>query len=154
MSLEAKVVGASHAIGHPDLPHIMRLRAGRVIVDNVLNWQRKHLAARIAGKRRWLVRRQDNHDGPDDIGDGIGRYPAVVLGLVFVVVVCPGDKLLLATGLAGAGAIFVVVVELCSGALPLLGLFVALEGQWLDHDCCCYVVLLQLQQSRAEQSRQ
>lgn len=133
MSLEAKVVGASHAIGHPDLPHIMRLRAGRVVVDNVLNRQRKDLAAGIARERGGLVRGQDNHDGADDIGDGIGRDPAVILGLVFVVVVCLGDKLLPAAGLAGA-IVVVVVVELRSGALPLLGLFIALEGQWLDHD--------------------
>lgn len=150
MSFEAKIVGASHAIGHPDLPHIMRLRAGRIVVDNVLNRQRKDLSAGIARERGGLVRGQDNHDGADDIGDGIGRDPAVVLGLVFVVIVCL-DELLLA-GLAGA-IVVVVVAELRGGALPLLGLFVALEGQWLDHDCCCYAVLLQLQQSRAEQSQ-
>lgn len=130
MSLEAKVVRARHAIGHPDLPHIMRLRAGRVVVDNVVNRQCKDLAAGIARERRGLVRGQDNHDGADDIGDGIGRDPAVVF---LVVVVCLGDELLPAAGLAGA-IVVVVVVELRSGALPFLGLFVALEGQWLDHD--------------------
>lgn len=151
MSLEAKVVGAGYAIGYPDLPHIMRLRAGRIVVDNVLNRQRKHLAAGIAGERRRLVRGEDNHDRAHDIGDGIGRDPAIVLGLVFVVVVCLGDDLL-AARVARASAI-IVVVELRSGALPLLGLFVALEGQWLDHDGC-YTVLRQLQllaeQTRAE----
>lgn len=131
MSLEAKVFSAGHAIGNPNLPHIMRLRAGRIVIYNVLDRQRKHLAAGIAGERRWLVRGEHNHDRAHDIGDGIGRDPAIVLGLVFVVIVCLGGHLL-AAGLAGA----IVIVELRSGALPLLGLFVALEGQWLDHDCC------------------
>lgn len=135
MPLEAKVFRASNTVRYPNLPDIMRLRARRVIIDDILNRQRKHLSARVAGEGRRLVRGQDNHDGPDDVADGIGRYPAVVVGLVLVIVVAVPvglDQLLLPAAARLAG-LLVVFGAIRSGALPLLGLFVALEGQRLDH---------------------
>lgn len=131
MPLEAKVFRASNAVRYPNLPDIMRLRTRRIVIDDVLNRQRKHLSARIARKSRRLVRGQDNHDRPDNIADGIGRHPAVVVGLVLVIVPVGLDQLLLPAAARLAG--LVVFGAIRSSALPLLGLFVALEGQRLDH---------------------
>lgn len=133
MPLEAKVFRASNAVRYPNLPDIMRLRARRVIIDDILNRQRKHLSARVAGEGRGLVRGQDNHDGPDDVADGIGRHPAVVVGLVLVIVAGLDQLLLPAAAATGLAGLLVVFGAIRSGALPLLGLFVALEGQRLDH---------------------
>lgn len=125
MPLEAKVFRARNAVRYPNLPDIMRLRARRVIIDDILNRQRKHLSARVAGEGRRLVRGQDNHDGPDDVADGIGRHPAVVVGLVLVIVAGLDQLLLPAAAATGLAGLLVVFGAIRSGALPLLGLFVA-----------------------------
>lgn len=82
MSLEAKVLCPSNAIRNPHLPHIMRLRAGRIPIHNILNRQRKHRAIDITCQSGWFVCRQYEHDGPHDIRYDISRDPAVIVGCI------------------------------------------------------------------------
>ena len=143
VSLEAEMLRARDAVRDPDLPNVVRLGGGRVRVDNVLDGKGKDLAARVAGQRRGRLRRQDEHDGPGDVGRRVGRDPGVVVGGL----ICVGGPAQLLARRGGAGCSGVVVVVLGDArALALLGL-VALEGQWLDHGR--YVVVVAVSELEA-----
>jgi hypothetical protein len=129
VTLETEVLCAHDLVCDPDLAHVVGLGGGGVGVDDVLDGQGKDLASRVAGKGGGGLAREDDHDGAGDVGHGIGRDPAVVLVVVGIVVGLRSLELPLR----------VIVILSCActlggiGALPLLGLLVALKAQWLYH---------------------
>lgn len=79
MALEPKLLGSGDFVGDPDLPHVMRLCRFRVPVHYVLNWQCEDVAAGVAGQGGRCFCRKHDHDGADNVGDGLGGNPTVII---------------------------------------------------------------------------
>ena len=83
VSLETNRFRSGYPRRDPHLANIVRLRGGRVTIDEVFERAGEDLAVGVAGDAGWGVGGEDEKDGACEVGGCVGGDPAGVFGGVF-----------------------------------------------------------------------